>query len=176
MTQGVDVALLLLCTYGQTNAVVRLCHASTFEKVVDFICGKFDGLVPGLVYMMFDIPGYNKFEVDCDDDIQNMLCLTKSFDLDHINVLIQLRTGESANEYGAVDCAKHSGITLNVWSTFDMDDRTDLLPTYCPHKSKYYLSAEWAYGITHVGQCFGGGANEFRTVLAKFVVESGFQY
>ena len=32
--------------------------------MVDVICEMFDGLVPGPVYMLFDVPGYNKFKVD----------------------------------------------------------------------------------------------------------------
>ncbi|CAL5348500.1 unnamed protein product [Camellia sinensis] len=52
----------------------------------------------------------------------------------------------------------------------------DLLPTYCLNKSKTFLSAQWAYGITHVGQCFDGGATEFYEVLCKYAVERGFQF
>ncbi|XP_028070249.1 uncharacterized protein LOC114272729 [Camellia sinensis] len=52
----------------------------------------------------------------------------------------------------------------------------DLLPTYCPNKSKTFLSVQLAYGITHVGQCFDRGANDFHEVLCKYAVERGFQF
>ncbi|KAL7203090.1 hypothetical protein ACSBR2_016410 [Camellia fascicularis] len=52
----------------------------------------------------------------------------------------------------------------------------DLLPAYCPNKSKTFLSGQWAYSITHVGQCFDGGATEFREVLCNYAVERGFQF
>lgn len=61
---GMDAGIFLLCTCDKTNAAIRLHYASTFKRMVDVICGKFDGLVPGLVYMLFDVPGYNKFKVD----------------------------------------------------------------------------------------------------------------
>lgn len=57
-----------------------------------------------------------------------------------------------------------------------MEDRTDLLSSYCPHKKKTFLSDGWALGITYVGQSFLGGAHEFRTVLYKYAVECGFQF
>ncbi|KAL7255075.1 hypothetical protein ACSBR1_009273 [Camellia fascicularis] len=57
-----------------------------------------------------------------------------------------------------------------------MDDQMDLFPLYCHHTSKTYLSTGWASGVTNVGQFFMGGANEFRTVLSKYVVKCGFQF
>ncbi|XP_028091907.1 uncharacterized protein LOC114292172 [Camellia sinensis] len=58
-----------------TNVVIRLHHVLTFAQIVDDICGKFDGLVPGLVFLLFDVCVYKKFKFFSDDDIQNMLCL-----------------------------------------------------------------------------------------------------
>ncbi|KAL7255184.1 hypothetical protein ACSBR1_009363 [Camellia fascicularis] len=57
-----------------------------------------------------------------------------------------------------------------------MDDRSDLLPLYCPHKLKTFLFAGWAYGIKHVGQSFWGGAYEFRSILCKYAIECRFQF
>ncbi|XP_028052557.1 uncharacterized protein LOC114257041 [Camellia sinensis] len=105
--------------------------------------------------MLWDGPGYKKFKVDNDDDIQNMLCLAKSFGLKHFDVLIQIRDVPRGGNYGGAYC--HEGQKSNFGNqTFSMDDQTDLLPTYCPNKSKTFLSAQWAFGITHVGQCFAG--------------------
>ncbi|KAL7243978.1 hypothetical protein ACSBR1_016239 [Camellia fascicularis] len=62
------------------------------------------------------------------------------------------------------------------WRTSDMEDRIDLLSSYCSHTKKTFLSARWAFGITNVGQSFLGGAHKFQTVLRKYAVECGFQY
>ncbi|GMP23246.1 hypothetical protein CsSME_00000916 [Camellia sinensis var. sinensis] len=83
-----DDVLLLLCTYGQTNVGVQLHHMMTFAQLVNAICGKFDNLVRDAVYMLWDVPEYKKFKVDNDDDIRNMLCVAKSFGLNHFDVLI----------------------------------------------------------------------------------------
>ncbi|KAL7164384.1 hypothetical protein ACSBR2_040320 [Camellia fascicularis] len=52
----------------------------------------------------------------------------------------------------------------------------NLFPTYCLNRSKTFLSAQRAYKIAHVRQCFDGGANEFWEVLCKYAVECGFQF
>ncbi|XP_028070650.1 uncharacterized protein LOC114273084 [Camellia sinensis] len=104
-----------------------------------------------------------------------MLCLAKSFGLNHFDVLIQIQDVPVGGNYGGAYC--NEGQTLNFGNrTFGMDDQTDLLPKYYPNKSKTFLSAQWAFRITHVGQCFVGGANEFREILCKYAVECGFQF
>ncbi|KAL7225422.1 hypothetical protein ACSBR1_020736 [Camellia fascicularis] len=57
-----------------------------------------------------------------------------------------------------------------------MEDDVNLLPNYCPHEEKTFLSAPWANGITHVGQSFKGGVQDFRTILCKYAVECGFDF
>ncbi|KAL7247015.1 hypothetical protein ACSBR2_002013 [Camellia fascicularis] len=133
------------CVPIQANVIVRLQYELTFARLVGLICDKFDGLVPRAVCMLFDVPGYKKFKMDSDDDIQNMLCLE-----------------DGVNFHGSLDVS--------------VGHEMDFLPTYCPNRSKTFLSAQWAYGITHVGQCFEGGANEFRDVLCKYAMERGFQF
>ncbi|KAL7203678.1 hypothetical protein ACSBR2_016860 [Camellia fascicularis] len=170
-----DVLLLLLCTYRQTNVVVRLHHAITFAQLVDDICGKFNDLVRDVVYMLWDVPGYKKFKVDSDDDIRNMLCLAKSFGLNHFDVLIKIRDVPVGGNYGGAYCNEGQKSKFGN-RTFGMDDQTDLLPTYCLNKSKTFLSTQWVFGITYVGQCFVGGANEFQEILCTYAVECGFQF
>ncbi|KAL7162250.1 hypothetical protein ACSBR2_042683 [Camellia fascicularis] len=171
-----DGGILMVCSYGLVNVLIRLHQDSSFAKIVDDICRKFDGLVPGAVCMLFDVPGYKKFKVDRDDDIQNILCLAKSFGINHIDVLIQKNSVGVGRNWGLLDYTEDGGISKDVSRDRCVDGQMDLLPTYCPNKSKTFLSAQWAYGITHVGQCFDGGATEFREVLCKYAVERGFQF
>ncbi|KAL7217896.1 hypothetical protein ACSBR2_011179 [Camellia fascicularis] len=90
-----------------------------------------------------------------------MFSLAKSFELEHIDVLVQRKCYESSIGGCVVD---------------SRTDETDLLPLYCTHKSKTFLSAGWALGITHVGQLSGCGANEFQMILCKYAVECSFQF
>ncbi|XP_028073845.1 uncharacterized protein LOC114276252 [Camellia sinensis] len=176
MRTGMDGRILLVCSYGLVNVFIRLHQDSSFVKIVDDICGKFDGLVPGVMCMLFDFLGYKKFKVDSDDDIQNMLCLAKSFGINHIDVLIQKSSVGVGRNCGVLGYTKDGGISQHVSRNGCVNDKMDLLPTYCLNKSKTFLSAQWAYGITHVGQCFNGGATEFHEVLCKYAVERGFQF
>ncbi|KAL7191934.1 hypothetical protein ACSBR2_023916 [Camellia fascicularis] len=171
-----DGFVLMLCSYGRTNAVIRLHQALTFTELISGICGKFEGLDSEMVVLFFEVPGYNKFCVLCDEDVRNMFSLAKSFGLDHVDVIIQLRNrGDSGNGGDGV-CMVDGGSKAAGYGIFCLDDRTDLLQSYCQHRSKTYLSAGWASGIANVGQCFMGGADEFRTLLSKYAVECGFQF
>ncbi|KAL7263298.1 hypothetical protein ACSBR1_001467 [Camellia fascicularis] len=98
------------------------------------------------VCLFFKIPGYNSFKLQNDIDMENMVSLARS-------------PGEG---YESDDD--------------DDDEQDDLLPKFCPHVDKVYMSAPWANGITHVGQSFEGGAAEFRIVLRKYAVECGFRF
>lgn len=97
---GMKVAMLLLCLFKQTNAVLRINQTLKFAQLVDNVCEKFDIFEQDLVYFLFTIPGYNKFKVDCDDDVQNMLSLAKSFGLEHIDALIHVGSNASGIQCG----------------------------------------------------------------------------
>ncbi|KAL7215301.1 hypothetical protein ACSBR1_027465 [Camellia fascicularis] len=105
-----------------------------------------------------------------------MLSLAKSFGLDHMDVLIQMRNNVSGSQLGLAGSPCDGPSNITDWWMADMEDRTDLLLDYCPHKKKTFLSAGWVFGITNVGQSLLGGAHEFRTVLCKYAVECGFQF
>lgn len=78
----------------------HLHQTLTFAQLAHGVCDKFDSLDSRLVYFFFTILGYNKFKIDCDDDIQNMLSLAKSFVLDHIDALVQMWSYGSGIECG----------------------------------------------------------------------------
>ncbi|KAL7177357.1 hypothetical protein ACSBR2_030668 [Camellia fascicularis] len=128
--------------------------------------------------MLFDVPGYKKFEVDSDDDIKNMLCLAKLFGLNHIDVLIQARSVGEGGNVGVVDCLEN-GVNPLGEPNFGHDDQMDLLPTYCPNKSKTFLSAQWASWITHHAvehgfqfKCIKNDSVRI-TVVCKFAAATG---
>ncbi|GMQ08567.1 hypothetical protein CsSME_00052238 [Camellia sinensis var. sinensis] len=104
-----EKGILFMCSYGLVNVVIRLHHDLTFVQIVDDICGKFNGLVPGAVCLLFDVPGYKKFKVDSDNNIQNMLCLAKSFGINHIEVLIQKHSVGVKGNCGVVDSTEDRG-------------------------------------------------------------------
>ncbi|XP_028078013.1 uncharacterized protein LOC114279923 [Camellia sinensis] len=168
-----ECVILLLCTFGQTNAVARLHQNSTFEQLVDGVCGKFDRLLPGLVFFLFNIPGCNKFKVDSDDDVNNMFSLAKSFGLEHIDVLVQTRCYRSVVDGCVIDARIDEVGDNNDSNNSDMEEWTDLLPLSCTYKS----CPRGGRLVLHMLDNFlVAGANEFRMILCKYVVECGFQF
>ncbi|KAL7207328.1 hypothetical protein ACSBR1_029313 [Camellia fascicularis] len=171
-----EVVLLLLWTYGQTSAVVCINEGFTFAQLLDVVCGKFDISAQGWCF-------------SCSlslDTINSRLIVTMMFRtcyaLRSRSVLIML-TCSSRHEVvcpilngGVADCHDVNVCDVDDVLTYDMEDRADLLPLYCPYKTKMFLSAGWAYGITHVDQIFCGRENEFWMVLCKFVIECGFHF
>ncbi|GMQ10148.1 hypothetical protein CsSME_00053268 [Camellia sinensis var. sinensis] len=160
-------AVLMLCSYGRTNTVIHLHQALTFADLISGICGKFEGLDSEMVVLFIEVPGYNKFCVLCDEDVRNMFSLAKSFGLNHVDVIIQLRNGGDGGNLGDGVCMADAGSKAPGYGMFELDDRTDLLQSYCQHRSKTYLPAGWASDVTNVGQCFIGGADEFWTIVSK---------
>ncbi|KAL7251486.1 hypothetical protein ACSBR1_013340 [Camellia fascicularis] len=138
---GMEFAMLLLCTFGQTNAVFRLYQTLTFAQLVHGVCDKFDKLDPTLVYFFFIIPGYSKFKVNCDNDVQKMLSLVKSFGLDHMDALIQMQSYGASVECGISGSPNDEVCDTMNWPTCEIENQMDLLSSYCPHKLKTFLSA-----------------------------------
>ncbi|KAL7253852.1 hypothetical protein ACSBR1_008238 [Camellia fascicularis] len=127
--------------------------------------------------MSFKIPGYNNFKMKNDSDFENMVCLARSFRLDHIDLHVEERSESRGIKRGkdVNDVLDHVVSDVGEMSVY-VDEEVDLLPNFCPHSGKVLLSADWIYGITNIGQCFEGKADEFRKVLSKYAIECGFQF
>ncbi|XP_028081574.1 uncharacterized protein LOC114282984 [Camellia sinensis] len=169
--------IMLLCSYDNKNVVVVVCVDLTFRRFTTHVCERFDGLTPTSVSLSFKIPGYNNFKMESEADFQSMLSLARSFQLDHIDVDIivcgaswGVKCGRSLT-HGHDDTGGDGGEMVT-----NIDEEADLLPNFCQHAGNVLLSADWAGGITHIGQCFEGGPTEFRKVLSKYAIECGFPF
>ncbi|KAL7181641.1 hypothetical protein ACSBR1_040521 [Camellia fascicularis] len=171
-----DAVMMLLCCYRSTNVAYTLQPPYQFAALVDFVCSKFDGLLPGEIILFYKIPGHNNFMLQNDVDMRNLVCLAHAFCLQLIDVIHEQGWAEVSSpivdEHLTSNMNVHNG--MNSLNGMDMDDDLDLLPTFCLHTEKVFLSAPWANGFTHIGQHFEGGASEFRIMLRKYAVECGF--
>ncbi|CAL5395991.1 unnamed protein product [Camellia sinensis] len=93
--------------------------------------------------------GYNKFKVDSDDDFRNMLLLAKSFGLQHIDAIIEVRDHGSATQRG-----------LPV--SHDDGERICLLGGHSASR----MSAKFSQ-VVHMNS---------EPYLCKYAVECGFQF
>ncbi|KAL7229681.1 hypothetical protein ACSBR2_008231 [Camellia fascicularis] len=156
---------------------MKLQFPFRFDDLVNFVHQNFNGLTHDDVCLFFKIPRYNSFKLQNDIDMENMVSLAWSFRLGHIDVIVETRCTLSSNGFGDAN-RKPYGVAFSSpregYESDDDDEQDDLLPKFCPHVDKVYMSAPWANGITHVGQSFEGGAVEFRNVLRKYTVECGF--
>ncbi|GMQ01212.1 hypothetical protein CsSME_00047924 [Camellia sinensis var. sinensis] len=139
-----EFAVLVVGMFGQTNVVLRIYQTFAYDQLVDSFCNKFDIFDRGSVYFMFTIPRYNKFKIEGDDDVQNMLSLAKSYRR-------AMRNNVSGSQLGSAGSPHDVPSNTTDWRMADMENRTDLLLDYCTHKKKMFLSAGWAFGITKVG-------------------------
>ncbi|KAL7201234.1 hypothetical protein ACSBR1_033028 [Camellia fascicularis] len=83
--------LMLLCVFGDNNIAVMLDATFTFSRFASHVCDRFGDLSPDSISMFFKITGYNKFNMENEMDFQNMLCLARSFRVDHVDVVVELR-------------------------------------------------------------------------------------
>ncbi|KAL7245962.1 hypothetical protein ACSBR2_001151 [Camellia fascicularis] len=167
-----DAFIMLMCCYKSTNVAYNPQPPHTYDKLAEFVCSKFKELTPGNILFFFKIPGYNEFTLQNDVDVENMLCLVRSFRLQVVDVVVKQNLGadtwiQSNNQ--SVSGTLSSRRTSEL-DNFDIDDKVDLLQTFCPHNDKVFMSESWASGFTHIGQHFEGGAAEFRNVLCKYAV------
>ncbi|KAL7226500.1 hypothetical protein ACSBR1_021579 [Camellia fascicularis] len=158
---------------------MKLQFPFRFDDMVNSVYQNFDGLTHDDVCLFFKILGYNRFKLQNDIDMENMVSLARSFRLGHIDVVVETRCMQSSNSFGDAN-RKPCDVTFSTprkgYESDDDDEQDDLLANFCPHVDKVYMSAQWANGITHVGQSFEGGAAEFRNVLCKYAVECGFRF
>ncbi|KAL7221484.1 hypothetical protein ACSBR1_023441 [Camellia fascicularis] len=172
-----DNFMMVLCCYRSTNVAYSLQPSHTFAKFVDYVCSKFVGLSSRNILLSYKIPDYNNFSLQNDVDMQNMICLARSFRLKLVDVVIEQHLRGDNNTPGNDPMPSHAQVTTRatVLNDLGIDDEVDLLQSFCPHKEKVFLFAPWANGFTYIRQHFDGGASEFRNVLWKYVVECGFQ-
>ncbi|GMP61626.1 hypothetical protein CsSME_00024014 [Camellia sinensis var. sinensis] len=124
-----DALLMLLCSYRSTNVAYNLQSSNTFAEIVDYVCSKFSGLLPGNFQLFYKIPGYNNFSLQNDVDLKNMVCLARSFQLQLIDVVIEQHPRRDDN-IPAIDpmIIQDQGTTGDaLLNDFGMDDETDLL-------------------------------------------------
>ncbi|GMQ06615.1 hypothetical protein CsSME_00051135 [Camellia sinensis var. sinensis] len=134
-----------------------------YSRLVECLCEKWDELSAGSISLFCKLPGINKCHLDNEEEFQNMVLLAKSMGVQHVEVVVELK--------GDIGQSSSLGL-LRV----GVEDEIDALRRFCHHKEKVLLSAPWANGITHVGQRFVGGAQEFRDVLWKYAIQCGFKF
>ncbi|XP_028076038.1 uncharacterized protein LOC114278223 [Camellia sinensis] len=161
--------LMLLCKYGDRTIVFKVVSNCALKDLTDFLScklKKFDN--SGCILLLYCLPGHSQCMIDDDSDFQNMLSLVYPLGVDRVDVTIT-EMGISNEKHGVGESGDATGSNIT-------DDEMDLLPMFCQHEKRTFLSCGWVNEITHVGQRFIGGAKDFRTALCKYAIEIGFEF
>ena len=120
--------MMLVCTYGCSTTVINVARALCYSRLVECLCEKWDELSAGSISLFCKLPGINRYDLDNEEEFQNMLLLAKSMGVQHVEVVVELKSdiGQSSS----------SG-SLRV----GVEEEIDVLRRFCHHKEKVLLSA-----------------------------------
>lgn len=167
-----DSSILLLCKYGSLTLVVKVVKGFKFEDLVASICKKWNNLVSRRLHLLYVVSEHSNCLLENDDDFDSMVALAVAYGVSCVEV--------SVNEAGSFSRVDHSSsstlqiVQIGECSTLQIHE--DPLEKFCPHHETKRLSADWAYLISHVGQEFRGGVEDFRICLCKYAIELGFKF
>lgn len=155
----------LLMRHG-SNVAVKLCYpSSTYACLVEFVCRKWNFMEGRKMVFTYEVQDIGECYLTEADDITAMFALIRRYALEELNVRIDLQDGNGFGFEGAD----------SVSSTEEaLADHPNHMPTVGSDQS--LMSVGWAKSIDHEGQCYPGGAPDFRKELIKYSVELGFDF
>lgn len=155
----------LLMRHG-SNVAVKLCYSSsTYASLVEFVCRKWNFMEGRRMIFTYQVQDIGECYLTEDDDITAMFALISRYALEELNVMIDLQDG---NAFG-LEGAKSVNSTAEA-----LAENPKHMPTVSSAQS--LMSAGWAKSIDHEGQCYPGGAPDFRKALIKHAIELGFDF
>ncbi|XP_028059405.1 uncharacterized protein LOC114263107 [Camellia sinensis] len=114
MVKEMDTFMLLVCTYGCSTTVINVARAMCYSRLVECLCEKWDELSAGSISLFCKLPGIRKCDLDNEEEFQNMLLLAKSMGVQHVEVVVELKSGigrssssGSLRGYNLNDCVEH---------------------------------------------------------------------
>ncbi|KAH7860114.1 hypothetical protein Vadar_009518 [Vaccinium darrowii] len=165
-----EPSILLLCKYGSFTVVLTVTREFRFDDLVQSICKKWQDLVLQRFQLLYAVSDHHNCHLDNDDDFANMFALAGAYGVSCVDVGVEVLSS----------CSVES---CELERTFDVGESSivhgveeDPLEKFCPHHETVHLSSGWAKLISHVGQEFRGGVDDFRSCLTKFAIEVGFVY
>ena len=165
-----EPSILLLCKYGSFTVVLTVTRDFRFDDLVQSICKKWQDLVLQRFQLLYAVSDHHNCHLDNDDDFANMFALAGAYGVSCVDVGVEVLSSSSVE-------------SRELERTFDVGESSivhgveeDPLEKFCPHHETVRLSSGWAKLISHVGQEFRGGVDDFRSCLAKFAIEVGFVY
>ncbi|XP_058185823.1 uncharacterized protein LOC131303050 [Rhododendron vialii] len=173
-----ESSIVLLCKYGSKTLVVPVRRDFYFDDVVRSLVKKWPNLETSSFQLLYAVGGHDNCVLDNDVDFENMFALASAYGVSCVDVVVEVLSS----------CVDHNNRSIVVESvecrrSFEVGQSStmheveeDPLEKFCHHHETVRLSVGWAKLITHVGQEFRGGVQEFKDCLAKYAIEVGFVY
>lgn len=155
----------MLFHYG-SNVAVKICYPSlTYDGLVEFVCRKWNFMEGRKYVFTYHVNNVGECYLTEDEDVAAMFVLIRRYELEQIDVQIDLQDGlpslpEVANCLGSTSETRVNNVI-----------HSNNLPT-----ENSLMSASWSKLIDHEGQVYPGGAKEFRKALIKYSTQVGFEF
>ena len=172
-----------MCKFVESTVVLNIPRTYTFDQFVAILGDRFGRLSAGTFSINYSLPGHQLCRLENNDDWKVLCSMVGIMGLAHVDIQISVQSDVGAHAIFMHDIMPASAknvpaltpITGANWR-LEMQNQSDLLPTFCAHPEKVLLSAPWANGIKCKGQKFTRGVKDFRTVLSKYSIDHRFEY
>ncbi|OVA05677.1 hypothetical protein BVC80_263g1 [Macleaya cordata] len=155
-----DFEILAVFCYGRESIAFRIGLCSTIGQVNKFLCQKWSSLSPLSIELSFLRDG-KKNLIETDAELQSLAAYVFAKKLNTFDIIVGVVESACNALVYSEACNSSSSCVQNY------DEQGEVRQ---PLKSSY-----WATLLDSVGQTFPGGAEQFRTTLLKYSIETGFK-
>lgn len=176
--------LILACRFNEKFAAIMINKGMNFGQVLQKICNKWSDLDPESIMLSYSLIGSENIVLDNDEDLGALFGIVQTAGIEDIEVFVRDatqelgmgdgRTGANINSLGSIGPMGSQSVGSGVGTQVEACDT--VIPSFFTHEKRVLKSAQWAEGITNVGQRFEGGVKQFRQVLRKYTIERGIEY
>ncbi|XP_008391150.2 uncharacterized protein [Malus domestica] len=170
------------CSYRAVTVLIALAEHTKYGDVYKEICSRFKDLKAGSFKLTYSLPEHPTCLLQSDMDVTLMLMCFSMLKISFVDLLVKdvvISNNEdgdhtASNQAGSNHEASNHAATNHVVSSSCMVEICVIDEN--EHLDNFGLSQGWKEYISHEGQKFMGGVDEFRSKLRKYVVGMGFSF
>ncbi|CAN6557189.1 unnamed protein product [Malus baccata var. baccata] len=186
MMEGARIAR---CCYRAVTVLIALAEHTKYGDVYKEICSRFKDLKAGSFELTYSLPEHPTCLLQSDMDVTLMLMCLSMLKISFVDLLVKdvvisnnegddhTASNQAASNHEASDrAATNHAVSSSCMVENCAIDENEHLDNSGLHESNKYLSQGWKEYISHEGQKFMGGVDEFRGKLGKYAVGMGFRF
>ncbi|KAL7257544.1 hypothetical protein ACSBR1_003784 [Camellia fascicularis] len=170
MSEGfTSIPIFLLCKYNGCTFAIKIDRNVIYDQLVNKLCLKCDSLQFDNICLSYSLPGHPSCTLDNNEELKLLLALVVHFDSKCIDVVVRGKTltidcgnlnkrldyGEresmlklevcdialSHDKNKSVNLSNRASTSSNRNSRLEVEEKVDMLLSFCQHKEKILLSA-----------------------------------